>query len=156
NSPEASRPVLEEELVHTQRELESLVHSTEGQVNFSREPGTGRLIENRVVTVPAAGPTRADWVRARLDTAGRFLGAVMVYQTVRDEEHLAQQVQSGQATVPQAVIGTVRNIQGITIGLRMMTAIEVHPGEFIVMSVLDFSQAVAGNYNSTEERAVAI
>src|SRR5262249_13879104 len=69
---------------------------------------------------------------------------------------LAQQVQSGQATVPQAVIGTARNIQGITIGLRMMTAIEVHPGEFIVMSILDFSQAAIGNYNSTEERAVAI
>lgn len=152
-APEASRPTLEEELVHTQRELESLVHSTEGQILFSREPGTGRLIENRVVTIPASP---ADRMRQRLGTAGRYLGALMLYQTIREQGHLEQQAQMGQVTQGQGIVGTVKNVQGISIAVRMMTAVEVHPLEFVVMSALDFTQAALANYDTPEERAVAL
>lgn len=157
NSPEASRPVLQEELVHAQRELESLVRSREGEVRFSREPGTGRLIENRVVQAPAGqGPTAADRVRSAAESAGQFLGAIMVYQTIRESEELAQRVQTGGANTVQGVVGTVHTVQGITIGVRMMSLVHVHPGEFVVMSVLNVTQAAAGDYDSPEARALAV
>jgi hypothetical protein len=155
-APEASKPVLEEELLHTQKELESLVHSKEGQVLFSREPGTGRLIENRVVKALAPKSPAADRMRARLDVAGRFLGAVMIYQTVRGEAELEKQVATGQATVGQGVVGTAKNIEGVAIGVRMMSGVHVHPAEFVVMSVLDVTETALGNYDTPEDRAVAL
>ncbi|TLD45175.1 MAG: hypothetical protein FAZ92_02552 [Accumulibacter sp.] len=155
-SPEASRTVLAEELVHTQRELESLVRSEEGQVLFSREPGTGRLIENRVVYEPAVERTAADRVRTGAERAGRVLGAVMVIQTIREQHELEERARSGRTTVVEGVAGTTRNFQGLTIGLRMMSGIHVHPGEFVVMSALSFTQAVSADYASREEAAVAI
>ena len=156
NAPEASRPVLQEELVHTQREIESLLQSREGEILFSREPGTGRLIENRVVQAPAREATPADRVRSGAATAGRFLGAIMVYQTIRESEDLERRVQTGEATGSQGVIGLLHSAHGLTIGLRMMSLVHVHPGEFVVMSVLHVSEAVAGEYDTPEARTVAI
>ena len=155
-SPEASRTVLAEELVHTQRELESLVRSEEGQVLFSREPGTGRLIENRVVYEPAVERTAADRVRTGAERAGRVLGAVMVIQTIREQHELEERARSGRTTGVEGLAGTAHNVQGLTIGLRMMSGVHVHPGEFVVMSALSITQAVSADYASREEAAVAI
>lgn len=152
-APEASRPVLQEELVHTQRELESIARSPEGQILFTREPGTGRLIENRVVRVPSSA---ADRVRGVAEGAGRVLGALMVFQTIRSQEGLAERVSSGRAGVGEGIVGTIHNAYGLQIGLRMMTGIPVSPVEFVVLSVLDISQTMAGHYDSREARAVAI
>ncbi|MGO4883326.1 MAG: DUF4157 domain-containing protein [Bryobacteraceae bacterium] len=154
DSPEASRPALQEELTHLQQELVSLVRSPEGQVLFSREAGTGRLVENRIVRAPASKATEV--TRQVIGGVNRFLGALMVYQTVRSEAQLEEQLKAGQVTKAQAGVGAARNIQGVTIGLRMMTAVEVNPAEFVVMSVLDITQAALGNYDTPEQRAVAI
>ena len=155
-TPEASRAVLAEELIDTQRELESLVRSREGEILFSREPGTGRLIENRVVYEPAVERTAADRVRTGAERAGRVLGAVMVIQTIREQQELGERARSGRTTGVEGLAGTAHNVQGLTIGLRMMSGVHVHPGEFVLMSALSITQAVAADYGSREEAAVAI
>lgn len=155
-APEASRPVLEEELLHTQRELESLVAPKEGQPLFSREPGTGRLVESRVVRGPPAEPTAADKVRSGAEKVGRVLGALMVIQTIRDESDVAQRFQSGDMNSVQALVGTTRNTEGVAVGLRMMTGVHVHPGEFVLMAVLDVADTALGTYDTREERNLAI
>ena len=70
DAPEASKPLLSEELVNTQRELESIVHTQEGQVLYSREPGTGRLITSRVIAASPQAKT-ADSVRSGLGRRGK-------------------------------------------------------------------------------------
>jgi hypothetical protein len=153
-SPEASKPALEEELANSQKELDSLTHPKEGQPLYSREPLTGRLIQSRVEAAPVE--TKAsDSVRKAAGIAGRGLGALMVIQTISAEDELIQKVQSGKANTAEAVVGTVKNVQGIAIGVRMMSVIEVHPAEFVVMSVLDIAETALADYATPEQKAVA-
>ncbi|PLR23000.1 hypothetical protein SGCZBJ_16735 [Caulobacter zeae] len=155
-APEASRPVLEEELLHTDRELRSLMNTGEGEVVFSREPGTGRLVENRVVVVPGAGPTAADRVRGAAETAGRPLGALMVFQTIRGEATLLEAQATGRATTAQTLVGSVHSAGNVAIGVRMMQAQPVSPGVFVVMSVLNVTQTALGDYDTDAQRAQSV
>ncbi|KSB91809.1 hypothetical protein AS593_07235 [Caulobacter vibrioides] len=157
-APEASRPVLEEELLHTDRELRSLMNpnAAEGEAVFSREPGTGRLIENRVVVVPGQGPTGADRARAAAETAGRPLGALMVFQTIRGEANLLEAQATGRATTAQTLVGSVHSAGNVAIGVRMMQAQHVSPGVFVVMSVLNVTQTALGDYDTDAQRAQSV
>ena len=79
----------------------------------------------------------------------------MVIQTISAEDQLIQKVQSGKANTAEAVVGTVKNVQGIAIGVGLMSVIEVHPAEFSRTSVLDIAQTALADYNSPEQKAVA-
>ena len=155
-APEASRPVLDEELLHTDRELRSLMNTGEGEVVFSREPGTGRLVENRVVVVPGKGPTAADRVRGAAEAIGRPLGALMVFQTIQGEANLLDAQATGRATTAQTLVGSMHSAGNVAIGVRMMQAQPVRPGVFVVMSVLNITQTALGDYDTDAQRNQAI
>lgn len=155
-APEASQPVLAEELLHTDRELRSLMNTGEGEVVFSRQPGTGRLVENRVVVVPGARPTAANRVRALAEMAGRPLGALMVYQTIAGEAALLDSHAAGRATTAQALVGTVHSAGNVAIGVRMMQALPVSNGAFVVMSVLNVTQTALGTYDTSAQAYQAV
>jgi hypothetical protein len=154
-TPEASRPVLQEELIYAQRELESLTRPQEGTVTFTREPGTGKLIENRIIRVPAS-QAATQKVGEYIERGGRLLGAVMVIQTIRSEEELLERFESGQATTGQTAVGSLHNAHGLSIGLRMFSGVHVHPLEFVAMSVLDITQVGLGHFETSEEASFAL
>lgn len=131
------------------------MNAGEGETVFSREPGTGRMVENRVVVIPGARPTAADRVRAGAEALGRPLGAMMVYQTVRGEAALLESHATGHATTAQALVGTVHSVGNVAIGVRMMRVQPVHPGVFVVMSVLNVTQTGLGTYDTAAQGAQA-
>ena len=65
-------------------------------------------------------------------------------------------MQAGNATKAQGVVGTVKNVEGVTIGLRMMSVVKVHPAEMVVMSLLDIVQTEMGDYDTPEQKALAL
>ena len=69
-----------------------------------------------MVRGPAPEPTAADRVRSGAEKAGRVLGAVMVLQTMRDQSNIAQRLQSGDMNAVQALVGTTRNVEGVSVG----------------------------------------
>ncbi|MEC5397626.1 eCIS core domain-containing protein [Uliginosibacterium sp. H1] len=155
-APEASRVTLREELVYNQREMEALLRPVnQGEAMFSREPGTGRLVESRV-TVSAPPRTAADRVRGVTEGVGRGLGALMVVQTIRSEGELLEKAEEGRASAAETVTGTAHNALGISLGLRMARGIHVHPGEFVLLSALDIAHTVATEHGSHEANTVAI
>jgi hypothetical protein len=154
HSPEASQPVLKEELGHINNELDSLVHSPEGQILFSREPGTGRIVENRIVRAPVS--KAAQRIQGGLEKVNRALGALMVYQSIKGQEQLDEQELQGRINKAQKAFGTAKNLEGVSIGLRMMAGVHVSPYEFVIMSAFDIAQTLLGDYDTPEQKAVAI
>jgi hypothetical protein len=155
SAPGPTRTVYQEELVYTQRELESLTRAGEGDPIFTRDRA-GRLVENRIIPIPAERSRATERVLGAAEAAGRVLGGLMVLQTIRSEEQLGERYAAGRANLSEAVVGGISSAYGVTIGLRMMTGIPVSPYEFVVMSALDITQTLCADYASPEQRAVAI
>ncbi|MDQ8021909.1 MAG: DUF4157 domain-containing protein [Moraxellaceae bacterium] len=155
-APEASRVTLREEMVFNQRELEGLLRPVnEGDAMFSREPGTGRLVESRV-TVSAPRRTAADRVRGVTEGIGRGMGALMVVQTIRSETALVENAESGRAGAGEAIVGTAHNALGLSLGVRMARGIHVSPYEFVLLSALDITQTALADHGSHEANVVAV
>ena len=93
----------------------------------------GRLVETRLeVAKRPSAFTRG--VSKGAELVGRGLGAVMVYQLVKGEIELEERYQRGEAGLLEFGAGTVHNVYGMSIGVRMVGAVHVGTGEFLLIS----------------------
>ena len=122
---------------------------------FKRRLPNGKLVETRIA-IPKRPSVFTRGVRTGADIFGRGMGAVMVYQLVKGEAELEERYQKGEVNLLEATASTVHNLYGMTIGARMMGAIHVGPGEFVVLAALDIAQTALHEYETTAQRDTAI
>jgi Domain of unknown function (DUF4157)/Metallo-beta-lactamase superfamily len=152
------RKVLRDEMTAVNKEVEVAIRAatTSGDARAIKQRlPNGKLVETRI-EVPKAPTAFERGARAAAEHLGRGMGAVMVYQHLTGEAELEERYARNEAGLLETGVGTVQNLYGMTIGVRMMGAIHVHPGEFIVMAALDIAQTALRDYGTTEERNAAI
>jgi hypothetical protein len=155
-----SQTVIRDELALLEREIGALTGGSEGGT-FSREPGTGRIIETRVLVEGSAGPERPlsageRFVGAALSGAGRVLGVAMVYQLVRGEADLIERAEEQRAGGMETLAGTAHAALGVSIGVRMMQARPVGLGQFAILSALEIMETAGRDYESHEQFNTAV
>src|SRR5262249_25105463 len=64
--------------------------------------------------------------------------------------------QEGEANLAQLGIGGARTITSGVVGLRMLRGARVSSGVFVVISMLDVAEAMAGDYDSARQRRRAV
>lgn len=159
--PEAAeeRKVLRDELKVLDGEVEAALRASgaTGQTAdvFKRRLPNGKLVETRV-EVPKRPSAFTRGVQSGADLFGRGLGAVMVYQLVKGEAELEERYQKGEANLLEFAAGTAHNVYGMTIGARMVGAVHVGPGEFVILAALDIAQTAFRDYDTTAQRNTAI
>lgn len=153
------RKTLRDELVELNKEiaveLKAAGATGEGPNVYRRRLPNGKLVETRI-DAPKSPSKFERGVRGVADVFGRGMGAIMVYTLVKGETELEERYQRGEAGAVETAAGTVHNLYGISIGVRMMGAIHVGPGEFIVLSALDITQTALREYETTAQRNTAI
>ena len=153
------RKVLRDELVELNEEirveLKAAGATGEGPNVYRRRLPNGKLVETRI-EAPKRPSKFERGVHGVADIFGRGMGAVMVYTLVKGETELEERYQRGEAGALEATASTVHNLYGISIGVRMMGAIHVGAGEFILLSALDITQTALREYETTAQRNTAI
>ncbi|MBZ0119484.1 MAG: hypothetical protein K8H88_21015, partial [Sandaracinaceae bacterium] len=81
---------------------------------------------------------------------GRVLGSFMVYQSFAAEADLIDRLAHGEANPLEGIAGTAHNVQGISVGIRMMRGIPVRGGAFVVLGILDVTQTAASDNPADE------
>lgn len=164
---EASSPGVLRDLLHAELER---VRGDRGALEGSFREGDavrlpdGQLVESRLVRIaPPEGAGRAGGpsplarnMMRGLNAVGRPLGAFMVYTTIRGSKELIDRYADGQVNLAQLGIGGLHAATGGVVGVRMLIGRRVHPGVFVVMSLLEVGQAMAGDYDSATERKRAV
>ena len=152
------RKVLRDEMSFLDKEVEVAIRAatTGGDVHAIKQRlPNGKLVETRI-EVPKPPTPFERGVRSAAEKLGRGMGAVMVYQHITGEVELEERYARNEASLFEMGAGTVQNVYGMTIGVRMMGAAHVAPGEFIVLAALDITQTALRDYGTTEERNAAI
>ena len=119
-----------------------------GRSRMARSMRESRLAET--------GPGR--WAATRghaaiergMHEGGRVLGSFMVYQSFAAEADLIDRLAHGEANPLEGIAGTAHNVQGISVGIRMMRGIPVRGGAFVVLGILDVTQTAASDNPADE------
>lgn len=157
--PEAAeeKRVLRDEVKQLNLEVEAALKATQtgSGSGFKQRLPNGKLVETRI-EVPKQ-PTRFErGVNTGAQLFGQGMGAVMVYQLVKGEEELEARYQKGEVSAAEMVATTTHNVYGMTVGARMLGAIHVGPGEFVILAALDILQTSLHDYDTTAQRNTAI
>ena len=129
-----------------------------GTVEYSRTIGKGDLIAQHATVLRPMKPPDSpalQGARKAADVVGRVGGLVMVTTTVYGQGDLMARYASGKATGGEAAVGTVHNLAAGGIGLMMLKGLPVHPGVFVVLAVLEVTEAALRNYETEEQRDIA-
>ena len=150
----ASQSVLADELESVRRQIRSHIEDPSATRTLSRLPGTGELVETRIISSQrvATETTAQRRVTQGLGLGGRVLGGVMVYQLIRSQDQLEERFADGQVTGLEMMAGTTHNFLGTGIGIRMMMAKPVPGVGFVILSALDILQTAARDYDTDEIR----
>ncbi len=157
--PEAAeeKRVLRDEVKQLDLEVETALKATKtgSGSGFKQRLPNGKLVETRI-EVPKQ-PTKFErGVNTGAQLFGQGMGAVMVYQLVKGEEELEARYQKGEVNAAEMAVATTHNVYGMTIGARMLGAIHVGPGEFVLLAALDILQTSLHDYDTTAQRNTAI
>ncbi len=91
-------------------------------------------------------------VNATARVAGRGMGAVMMFQSIKGSAELISQYRNDNVTLGQVAAGVPKNLLNLGIGYRMLREVHVSPVEFMIVSALEVTEALLGDYSSTAER----
>jgi hypothetical protein len=103
-----------------------------------------------------AGPKKPGLLQKGMVVADRLGGGLMVLQTVQGAGTLLQRYGKNEANAPETAIGLTKSALGVSIGYRMLRGAHVGMGEFVILSVLDITQTLLADYESTEQRNAAV
>jgi Domain of unknown function (DUF4157) len=153
------KKVLRDEVAFLDKQVETALRSAnavgEGGNVVKQRLANGKLVETRI-EAPKRPSAFERGVTKGAELVGRGLGAVMVYQLVKGEAELEERYQKGEAGLAELGVGTVHNLYGMSIGVRMVGAIHVAPGEFVLMAALDITQTALREYQTSAQRNTAI
>ena len=152
----SSRTVLQDDLATVNANLEKL-GASQSQTEFKRDVATGVLAEQEVIVIKPTQPSKGVEATGKaLDAFGRGMGAVMIITTIHGQLDLIDRLRSKQANSGEAVLGTMHNLLAGAVAVRMVRGLHVGLGTMAVMSVLDFSQALARDYETDEQRNIEV
>jgi hypothetical protein len=149
--------VLRDELKQLDLEVETALKATQtgSGSGFKQRLPNGKLVETRI-EVPQQ-PTKFERaVSTGAQLFGQGMGAVMVYQLVKGEAELEARYQKGEINAAEMAASATHNVYGMTIGARMLGAIHVAPGEFVILAALDIVQTALHDYDTTAQRNTAV
>jgi hypothetical protein len=132
---------------------------------YARVPGTGELVAQHVSVVrpletnPAAPKVESPTMRGARQVAegvGRIGGVVMVATTITGESDLLARWGKGKAAGGEVAIGTLKNVSSGAVGVLMLRGINVHPGVFVVLAVLEVGEAYLRPTDTQEQHDIAV
>ncbi|HEY3411294.1 MAG TPA: DUF4157 domain-containing protein [Propionicimonas sp.] len=157
--PEAAeeKRVLRDEVKQLDLEVASALKATQtgSGTGFKQRLPNGKLVETRI-EVPKQ-PTKFErGVNTGAQLFGQGMGAVMVYQLIKGETELEERYQKGEINQAEMAVSSTHNAYGMTIGARMLGAVHVGPGEFVILAALDIVQTALHDYDTTAQRNTAV
>lgn len=168
----SSRAVLDDMLRSTRERIKALTPGAETPGIKQRIPGTGALVDTKVLSsqrlapseqvpvggeVPAARPSLGERSGKVIEgAASRGFGALMVYQTITAESDVLARAGAGQASAAEVAATTARSALGVTVGYRMLRGLPVSNGVFVVLSLLEVAEAASKDYASGDQRRTEI
>lgn len=144
--------------------LTSVVEQVKAQTVSQVE--TGRDLEGRRTRTEYLRMRGNDLVQRGFHGLGRGMGAVMVIHSVQELGATAQDIATGDATLPESMLRISHSLYGMNIGVRMArttysqltagTGGKVSGWEFALMAVIEIGAAMTADYKTSEERNAAI
>lgn len=159
--PVADRTTLSEELSRLQDVKDSLAREVQTRTQHSRaadgtrQTTAWRSVEGSARVQAHRGQAR-DIVERGGRAAGRGLGAVMIVHSVHGLGDTASGLREGEVTLPQSALQVARDAAGIHMGIRLIRARHVGAGSLILYAALDIGAAALGEYETTEDRDIAL
>jgi hypothetical protein len=153
-----SKDLLRADLAEVKTRIAALTDGP-GTVEYSRTIGKGDLIAQHATKLRPMPPPESRALagaRKAADVVGRAGGLVMVTTTVFGEGDLMARYAAGKATGAEAAVGTVHNLAAGGVGLMMLKGLPVHPGVFVVLAVLEVTEAAMRNYETEEQKDIAM
>jgi len=146
NATPVGKVQLQAEIGRLDTQISTLMGLVETRVQTGRDAeGNITRTEMRSLRAPSDNVDRA------FGRIGQVMGAVMVIHSVEGLVRTAADVGSGTVGIPQATFQTASGALNLHIGLRMVTAEQVHPGLFVAVAVLEVG-AILTDSNATEEQ----
>ncbi|MFH8249505.1 DUF4157 domain-containing protein [Microbacterium sp. B2969] len=168
----SSRAVLDDMLRSTRERIKALTPGPETTGTKQRIPGTGALVDTKVLSsqrlapgdkvpvggeAPPARPSLGERSGKLIEgVTSRGFGALMIYQTITAESDVLARAGAGQASAEEVAATTARSALGVTVGYRMLRGLPVSNGVFVVLSLLEVAEAASKDYASGDQRRTEI
>jgi hypothetical protein len=151
-----SEQLLSDDLASVEAKIDGL---QEAKSTISYKRVAGQVIEQHTVVLkqmPREPSAAAKATQAGLEVVGRGMGLVMVISTVTGEGDLMRRWQEGSANKAEVAVGSVHNLIAGAVALKMLRGVPVANEVFVVLAVLEISEAALADYVSDEQRNIAI
>lgn len=166
-----SRAVLDDMLRSTRARIKELTPGAETPSAKQRIPGTGALVDTKVLSSQRLTPgdqlpagAAAEPKPSLGERSGTFIegvtsrgfGALMVYQTITAQTDVLERAGAGKASTAEVAATTAHSALGVTVGYRMLRGLPVSNGVFVVLSLLEVAEAATKDYASADQRRTEI
>ncbi|MGY4765823.1 eCIS core domain-containing protein [Kribbella sp. CWNU-51] len=158
-----TRDLLTSDLQAVKERIATLTESPP-TTEYARVPRTGELLARHVSVVrpldPTGGPKPESptmrGARQVAEGVGRAGGLVMVATTITGESDLLARWGKGKANSAEVAAGTLKNAASATVGVLMLRGMNVHPGVFVVLAVIEVGEAMLRDYETQEQHDIAV